>query len=86
MDNSTKSFFSPELIFETDDKALNDRLGGTNTMYLLVEGAGDDAIKDPKILRAIGELQRFLENQPYVGKTLSLADFIMRMRSGYAWR
>ncbi|RFC31051.1 MAG: hypothetical protein DID91_2727704501 [Candidatus Nitrotoga sp. MKT] len=79
VDNSTKSFFSPELIFETDDKALNDRLGGTNTMYLLVEGAGDDAIKDPKILRAVGELQRFLENQPYVGKTLSLADFIMRM-------
>ena len=24
-------------------------------------------------------MQRFLENQPYVGKTLSLADFIMRM-------
>ena len=59
VDNSTKSFFSPELIFETDDKALNDRLGGTNTMYLLVEGASDDAIKDPKLLRAIGELQRF---------------------------
>jgi predicted RND superfamily exporter protein/outer membrane lipoprotein-sorting protein len=79
VDNSTKSSFSPELIFETDDKALNDRLGGTNTMYLLIEGASDDAIKNPKTLRAIRELQRFLENQPYVGKTLSLADFIMRM-------
>ncbi len=79
VDNSTKSSFSPELIFETDDKALNDRLGGTNTMYLLIEGASDDAIKNPKTLRAIEELQRFLENQPYVGKTLSLADFVMRM-------
>lgn len=79
VDNSTKSFFSPELIFEKDDKALNGRLGGTNTMYLLVEGASDDAIKNPKTLQAIGELQRFLENQPYVGKTVSLADFIMRM-------
>jgi len=79
VDNSTKSFFSPDLIFETDDKALNDRLGGTNTMYLLVEGASDDAIKNPKTLHAIEELQRFLEKQPYVGKTLSLADFIMRM-------
>ncbi|MCE9549574.1 MAG: outer membrane lipoprotein-sorting protein [Betaproteobacteria bacterium] len=79
VDNSTKSFFSPELIFETDDKALNDRLGGTNTMYLLIEGASDDAIKNPKTLHAIEELQRFLEKQPYVGKTLSLADFIMRM-------
>ena len=79
VDNSTKSSFSPELIFETDDKALNDRLGGTNTMYLLIEGASDDAIKNPKTLQAIEKLQRFLENQPYVGKTLSLADFIMRM-------
>ena len=79
MDNSTKSFFSPELIFEKDDKALNGRLGGTNTMYLLVEDANDDAIKNPKILQAIKELQRFLENQPYVGKTVSIADFIMRM-------
>ena len=79
VDNSTKSSFSPELIFETDDKALNDRLGGTNTMYLLIEGASYDAIKNPKTLRAIEELQRFLEKQPYVGKTLSLADFIMRM-------
>ncbi|MFZ1548517.1 MAG: outer membrane lipoprotein-sorting protein [Candidatus Nitrotoga sp.] len=79
VDNSTKSSFSPELIFETDDKALNDRLGGTNTMYLLIEGTSDDAIKNPKTLRAIEELQRFLEKQPYVGKTLSLADFVMRM-------
>jgi predicted RND superfamily exporter protein/outer membrane lipoprotein-sorting protein len=79
VDNSTKSSFSPELIFETDDKALNDRLGGTNTMYLLIEGASDDAIKNPQTLQAIGELQRFLESQPYVGKTVSLADFIMRM-------
>lgn len=79
VDNSTKSFFSPELIFEKDDKALNGRLGGTNTMYLLVEGASDDAIKNPKTLQAIGELQRFLESQPHVGKTVSLADFIMRM-------
>jgi predicted RND superfamily exporter protein len=79
VDNSTKSFFSPELIFEKDDKALNGRLGGTNTMYLLVEGASDDAIKNPQTLQAIEELQRFLESQPYVGKTVSLADFIMRM-------
>ena len=38
VDNSIKSYFSPDLIFEKDDKTLNDHLGGTNTMYLLVEG------------------------------------------------
>lgn len=79
VDNSIKSYFSPDLIFEKNDKALNEHLGGTNTLYLLVEGPGDDAIKTPKILQAMEELQRFLEKQPYVGKTVSLADFIKRM-------
>ena len=79
VDNSTKSYFSPELSFEKDDRALNGRLGGTNTLYLLVEGASDDAIKNPKTLQAMEELQRFLESQPHVGKTVSLADFIKRM-------
>jgi len=79
VDNSTKSYFSPELSFEQDDRILNGRLGGTNTVYLLVEGASDDAIKNPKTLQAMEELQRFLEQQPFVGKTISLADFIKRM-------
>lgn len=79
VDNSTKSFFSPDLNFEKDDKVLNERLGGTNTLYLLIEGTSDDAIKNPKTLQAMEELQRFLENQPYVGKTVSLADYIKRM-------
>lgn len=79
VDNSTKSYFSPDLIFVKDDKALNGNLGGTNTLYLLIEGASDDAIKNPKTLQAMAELQRFLEQQPDVGKTVSLADFIKRM-------
>lgn len=79
MDNSIKSYFSPDLTFEKDDRVLNGRLGGTNTLYLLVEGASDDAIKNPKTLQAMDELQHFLELQPYVGKTISIADFIKRM-------
>lgn len=79
VDNSTKSYFSEEFQFRKDDRELNGRLGGTNTLYLLVEGAGEDAIKDPKTLQAMEATQRFLESQPYVGKTISIADFIKRM-------
>ncbi|MCK9202537.1 MAG: outer membrane lipoprotein-sorting protein [Gallionella sp.] len=79
VDNSTKSFFSPDLPFQQDDKALNARLGGTNTLYFMIEGKDEDAIKDPKTLQAMDDVQRFLERQPYVGKTLSIADFIKRM-------
>ena len=79
VNNSTKSYFSSDLVFEQDDKTLNSRLGGTNTLYLLIEGANEDAIKNPKTLQAMDDLQRFLEQQPDVGKTVSMADFIKRM-------
>ncbi|HAT33988.1 MAG TPA: hypothetical protein DCW29_25030, partial [Janthinobacterium sp.] len=61
------------------DRVLNDNLGGTNTLFLLIEGKHKDAIKDPATLKAMVELQRFLETQPSVGKTLSMADFVRRM-------
>ena len=79
MNNSTKSYFSQDLQFERDDRTLNERMGGANTMYVLIEGAQDDDIKNPKVLQAMDELQRLLEQKPEVGKTMSMADFIKRM-------
>lgn len=78
-DNSVKKYFSSDESFQKDDKALNQNMGGTNTMYILIEGKKDDAIKNPKTLQAIDELQHFLEDQPKVGKTISISDFIKRM-------
>jgi hypothetical protein len=74
-----KSYFSPRLPLLRDDQALNRHLGGTNTIFVLVEGATEDAIKEPRTLVAIDDLQRFIERQPHVGKTLSIADFVKRM-------
>ena len=79
VDNSNKSYFFKDLPFQQEDRMLNDRLGGTNTLYLLVEGEKEDTLKDPAILKAIEATQRYLELQPYVGKTLSLADFVKKM-------
>ena len=45
----------------------------------MVEGRSDDAIKNPQVLAAIEETQRFAEEQPFVGKTLSIVDFLKRM-------
>ncbi|MGC2167098.1 MAG: outer membrane lipoprotein-sorting protein [Gallionella sp.] len=79
VDNSIKSYFTAGQTFQQDDRALNERLGGTNTLYFLIEGDHEDAIKNPKTLQAMDDVQRFLEQQPYVGKTISIADFIKRM-------
>ena len=79
VDTPLRSYFFENLPFQRDDRALNARLGGTNRLYILVDGAEEGAIKDPQVLSAMEETQRFLESQPHVGKTLSLADFIRRM-------
>lgn len=78
-DNSVKKFFAANQPFQQDDQMLNAALGGTNTLFVLVEGKRKDAIKDPKTLQAMADLQRFLETQPEVGKTISMADFVRRM-------
>ncbi len=79
INNTTKSYFSPDLPFLLDDEKLNQRLAGTATLHILVEGEGTDAIKDPAVMQAMDALQRYTEQQPYVGKTLSLVDFVKRM-------
>ena len=79
VDTPLRSYFFENLPFQRDDRALNARLGGTNRLYILIEGTEEGAIKDPKVLSAMDTTQRFLESLPHVGKTLSLADFIRRM-------
>ena len=74
-----KRQFSPQLPFVRDDQSLNKRLGGTNGVFLLVEGRATDAIKQPRVLQGMDSLQRLLEADPQVGKTISLADFVKRM-------
>lgn len=79
VDNSTRSFFAQHLAFQHDDRVLNSRLAGTNTLYVLLEGSTKDAIKEPKVLRAMESTQQFIEREPNVGKTLSLVDFVKQM-------
>jgi predicted RND superfamily exporter protein/outer membrane lipoprotein-sorting protein len=79
VDNSSPSYFAPDQKVITDDIKLNKQLGGTRVAYFLVEGGEADAIKNPKLLQAMDDLQRFIEEQPHVGKTVSIVDFIKRM-------
>jgi hypothetical protein len=79
IENSNKSYFFDSLPFVRDDDFLNQQLGGTNTVQLLVEAGAAEAIQDPAVLRAIDAAQRRIEREPHVGKTISLADFVRRM-------
>jgi predicted RND superfamily exporter protein len=79
VESALKKYFDPNLPLLKEDARLNQRMAGTNSIYILVEGDKADAIKDPAVLKAMDQLQEFLLKQPNVGKVMSLAEFIKRM-------
>lgn len=79
VDNSLKNFSRPDSLVRTDDAALNQLFGGTNTVFFLVEGLTADSIKDPEVLKGMDKLQNYLVQQPHVGKVMSIVDIIKRL-------
>ncbi|MCW5830321.1 MAG: MMPL family transporter [Deltaproteobacteria bacterium] len=79
IDNSLKPYFSSKDQFFQDDTWLNDRFAGTNTLLFVVEGPGEDSLKDPKVLEAMEGLQNLLQKEEVVGKTMSIVDFVKKM-------
>lgn len=76
VDTSYKRQFGRSHPLRIADRALNDAFAGTNTLIFLVEGNENGVLTDPKSLRAIDDLQRFVERDSAVGKTLSIADVL----------
>jgi len=79
IDNALRSNFFPSVEAVQEDAKVNDRLGGTNTLYVLIKGGAADAIKSPSLLRDIEATQDFLRRQPSVGKVISITDFIRKI-------
>ena len=80
VDNSLKGNFSADSPVRHDDVPLNAEMGGTNTLYLLIQGPAADSIKNPAALAAMEAVQRHLETRyELVGKTQSLADYLKKM-------
>jgi hypothetical protein len=79
VDNNFRLYFKPMSTVRVDDRSLNRSFGGTDSLEFLVQTPAPDGVKDPKVLQGMADLQAFLESQPDVGKTQSLADLTKRM-------
>ena len=62
---------------------VNEKLGGANHFYIVVEGEHPDTFKDPKNLETLRELQEWLQQQPEVGGTVSVADYLMLINQAF---
>ena len=79
VDNSVRGFLSESQPARKDDHALNAAMAGSNTFYVLVEGASADAIKDPAVLKGIEATQAFLAKEPEIGRSVSIVDFLKQI-------
>ena len=61
------------------DEVLRDTFQGTLPIYIAIEGQRPDLLKDPHLLRQLDQLQTLVEQDPVVGGSLSLAEYIKRM-------
>ncbi|HJX73148.1 MAG TPA: MMPL family transporter, partial [Candidatus Deferrimicrobiaceae bacterium] len=61
------------------DRILNESLGGTASLYLVADAKDDGGIADPRVLQSLDGLQKEIEKQYPVGKTVSVADYVKRV-------
>jgi len=82
---STESItnFSPDSEVRKGFDIVNKKLGGANHFYIVIEGEQRDTFKDPQNLQALRDLQDWLEQQPEVGGTVSVADYLMLINQAF---
>jgi predicted RND superfamily exporter protein len=69
--------FSKDSEVRTSFELVNEKLGGANPLYIVINGGHPDAFKDPANLDTVRALQSWLKRQPEVGGSVSIADYIM---------
>ena len=61
------------------DTVLGETFQGNLPLYIAIEGHQPDLLKDPALLAKLDRLQTVVEQDPIVGGSLSLAEYIKRM-------
>lgn len=78
-DNSFRLWFAASTVVRRDDAILNERLPGTASLRILLEGESENTFQDPAVLNAMSDLENAMESDPRVAGVNSIADQIKRM-------
>lgn len=66
--------------YNIDAAVINKNFPGSDRMFVVISGDETDSLKEPKAVEMMARLQRYMENQPEVGGSVSLADIIPAMK------
>lgn len=73
------TFFEPEHPVSRSTRLIESKLVGVTTLEISLRGEGRDSLARVDALRAMRELQLWLEGMPEVDRTLSMADLVEEM-------
>ncbi|MFV1973087.1 MAG: MMPL family transporter, partial [Thiohalobacterales bacterium] len=62
---------------------VNEKLGGANPLYIVLEGVRPEVFKEPANLRTIEALQEWLVAQPDIGGTTSITDYLKLVNQAF---
>lgn len=67
----------PEATYNRDSTAINERFDGVDRLFVVVGQDGEDGlVKTNETLQAMNRFQRFMEVQPEIGGSASIADVV----------
>lgn len=75
--------FKPDHPVRVDFEAINEELEGSSLFYVVLETDYRDAFKEPVNLRIVQNLQKWLADQPEIGGTTSLVDYLSLINRGF---
>ncbi len=79
IDNSQKGYFADSLQIKKDDDFINNKMSGTNLIYVLIDGKQESSLSHEEVIQGMAKTQDFLDKQPLVGKTISIVNFVKRL-------
>ena len=79
VDTSFIKMSDPNSPVRIADTVLGETFQGNLPLYIAIEGHQPDLLKDPVLLAKLDRLQTVVEQDPIVGGSLSLAEYIKRM-------
>ena len=66
----------PDSRYNEDASAINSKFQGSDRMFVVVSGKNEGALKDPGVLNWMENFQKYMEAQPEIGGSISLADIL----------
>ncbi|MEK7882175.1 efflux RND transporter permease subunit [Methyloversatilis sp. NSM2] len=70
----------PDSSYNQDASDINRQFQGSDRMFVVVAGKEKGALREPEVLQSMANFQRYMEAQPEVGGSISLADILPQVR------